>query len=81
MHAHVLLLLLLLLLHHHKPGFWSALRGVTGGALYRTSPSEAMCVIDNRSAETSKTVKAALPSARDVALFGQCAPSGQSPIQ
>jgi len=44
-------------------------------------PSESMWVIVSRSAETSKTVNAALPSDNELALFGHSAPSGQSPSQ
>ena len=59
---------------YHRPGFWSGLRGKTGAASKSTSPSEATCVIVIRTPLTSKTVNAAFPVARLVALFGQTAP-------
>ena len=57
-------------------------RGMTGGASESFVPSESMCVIVRRSAETSKTLKAALPVASEAALLlGHSAPSVRSPSQ
>jgi len=42
---------------------------MTGGASKSFVPSESMCVIVRRSAETSKTLKAALPVASEAALM------------
>ena len=45
-------------------------RGMTGGASKKSFvPSESMCVIVRRSAETPKTLKAALPVASEAALM------------